>query len=306
MMRGNERGAVLLLVLLVVALLSAILTDWAFTTLVDLRLTETFRDGNRAYYLARGGVEAGRQILRVDTNGYDAPGEMWETGVPAYPLGEDATVAITLQDEDGRLNLNRIVDPIGENPDPVRRDRFRRLLEQLAAPDPEALADALIDWIDRNDTLAPRGAESAWYRTQLPPGTVKNGPLDTVDELLLVRGFTPDLVRRLSPFVTIANTERLNLNTVTEELLACWDADFGAAEIAQLVARRAEKPFKSLVEVQEALGLAAFSALNRNLDVGVASNYYRIVAEARVGDGVRTVEALVRKSDNRLLVRRVY
>ena len=51
----NQRGAVLLLVLVVVALLSALLTDWAFSTLVDLRLTETFRDSNRAYYLARGG-----------------------------------------------------------------------------------------------------------------------------------------------------------------------------------------------------------------------------------------------------------
>ena len=44
----NQRGAVLLLVLVVVALLSALLTDWAFSTLVDLRLTETFRDSNRA------------------------------------------------------------------------------------------------------------------------------------------------------------------------------------------------------------------------------------------------------------------
>ena len=88
---SNQRGAVLLLVLVVVALLSALLTDWAFSTLVDLRLTETFRDSNRAYYLARGGVEVGRQLLRDDRNGYDTPGEMWGVGVPSYPVSDDAS-----------------------------------------------------------------------------------------------------------------------------------------------------------------------------------------------------------------------
>ena len=45
----------LLLVLVVVALLTSMLTDLAFSTLVDMRLTETFRDSTRAYYLAKGG-----------------------------------------------------------------------------------------------------------------------------------------------------------------------------------------------------------------------------------------------------------
>ncbi len=41
--RGN-RGMALLLVLVIVALLTSLLTDLAFSTMVDMRLTETFRD----------------------------------------------------------------------------------------------------------------------------------------------------------------------------------------------------------------------------------------------------------------------
>ena len=85
---GNERGMVLLLVLVVVALLSALLSEFAFSTLIDMRLTETFRDTTRAEYLARGGITAGRMILQIDKNDYDArndPYELWAVGVQDYP-----------------------------------------------------------------------------------------------------------------------------------------------------------------------------------------------------------------------------
>lgn len=303
---GNQRGAVLLLVLVVVALLSALLTDWAFSTLVDLRLTETFRDSNRAYYLARGGVEVGRQLLRDDNNGYDAPGEMWGVGIPSYPVSDDATVSIIIADEDSRFNLNRIVDNLGENPNPLMRDRFRRLLTQLGIDDPDALSDALSDWIDRNQETSARGAENAWYQGLAQPLACKDGPLDTVDELLLVKGFTPEIVDKLTPHVTVAGTSRLNLNSAGKDLLLIWDSDVPASAIEQLLERRQENPFKSLTDVQEVLGMAVYSALNRNLDISVSSQFYRIRSSAQVNDGVRTVEVLLEKGSNRQRWRRVY
>lgn len=302
----NQRGAVLLLVLIVVALLSALLTDWAFSTLVDLRLTETFRDSNRAYYLARGGVEVGRQLIGIDNNEYDAPSEMWGVGVPSYPVSDEATVAITLVDEDGRFNLNKVVDNLGENPNPLMRDRLRRLLTSMEIDDPDALSDALIDWIDRNQATSPRGAENSWYQGLAQPLASKDAPLDTIDELLLVKGFTPEIVQKLTPYVTVAAVSRLNLNSAAKELLLIWDSDVAASAIELLLERRQEKPFRTLLEVQEILGMENYSALNRNIDIAVTSQFYRITSEGRVNDGVRTVEALVEKAGNRQLWRRVY
>lgn len=302
----NERGAVLLLVLVVVALLSALLTDWAFSTLVDMRLTETFRDSNRAYYLARGGVEVGRQLLHDDNNEYDTPTEMWGVGVPSYPVSEDATISIQLVDEDGRFNLNQVVDNLGENPNPLMRDRFRRLLTHLEIDDPDALSDALIDWIDRNQATSARGAENSWYQSLAEPLACKDGLLDTVDELLLVKGFTPEIVQKLTPLVTVAKTVKLNLNSASKDLLLIWDSDVTANALEPLFTRRLEKPFKSLAEIQEVLGITAYSALNRNVDLAVKSDFYRITSEARVNDGVRRVEILLSKAGNRQLWRRVY
>ena len=77
----NERGMVLLLVLLVVALLATVLTELSFSTLIDMRLAETFRDSTRANYLARGGLEVGKMLLQDDNNNYDATDEIWAIGV---------------------------------------------------------------------------------------------------------------------------------------------------------------------------------------------------------------------------------
>ena len=304
----NQRGAVLLLVLVVVALLSALLTDWAFSTLVDMRLTETFRDSNRAYYLARGGVEVGRQLLWLDNNQYDAPSEMWGVGVPNYPVSDEATVSITIVDEDGRFNLNRLVDPTGYNPLQVGRERFEALLKNLnvTSSEAEALSHALTDWIDKNNQIFGPGAENSWYQGLTPPMACKNDNLDTVDELLLVKGFTPEIVEKLTPHVTVAGVTNLNVNTASRELLLAWHAGLTSSGIDQLLAARQVNPFKSLTEVQAAIDGANYGNLVQQGDIAVISRFYRITSVAQVNDGVRTVEALIEKSGNRQLWRRVY
>ncbi len=106
--RRKNRGMALLLVLVVVALMTALLTDLAFSTMVDMRLTETFRDSTKAYYLAKGGINAGRMILQADNNRYDSRDEAWSTGVINYPVAE-GNVTVLIEDMGGKLDINGMV-----------------------------------------------------------------------------------------------------------------------------------------------------------------------------------------------------
>jgi DNA uptake protein ComE-like DNA-binding protein len=54
-----------------------------------------------------------------------------------------------------------------------------------------ALVQSLLDFWDADDTARAEGAEQEYYDGLPRPYTVRNGPLDTIEELLLVRGFTP-------------------------------------------------------------------------------------------------------------------
>ena len=56
------------------------------------------------------------------------------------------------------------------------------------------VADAILDWLDEDDEPRPFGAEAEYYTTLPTPYEPKNGPIDSIEELLLVRGVTPDLL----------------------------------------------------------------------------------------------------------------
>lgn len=56
------------------------------------------------------------------------------------------------------------------------------------------LADAILDFIDSDDTPRTNGCESEYYSALSPAYPAKNSPLESLDELLLVRGVTSQLL----------------------------------------------------------------------------------------------------------------
>jgi len=312
--RGN-RGMALLLVLVVVALLTSLLTDLAFSTMVDMRLTETFRDSTRAYYLAKGGINAGRMILQEDRNKYDSLDEIWSKGVINYPVGE-GSVTILIEDQDGKLAINSLVQ--GNSPQAIMIDRFYRFLlameiEQQA--DPAELTAALIDWIDTGDdpytqintdgsSLPVSGAEDIHYRSQTQAYRCKNGPLETLQELSLVKGFTPEIVKRISPHLAVNETLQVNINTASVEVLMSLDLQVSREAAEAIIDYRQLQPIVNVAQLEEVLAPEVYIVLKTlaNLQqLGTTSRTYRIEASALVNDGSRRLLADVDKHSNKLL-----
>lgn len=90
-------------------------------------------------------------------------------------------------DEGGKLNINSMIalDATGE--------ALYNALLKIPNVTPE-IADAIVDWVDADDTRRASGAESSEYSSLPNPYKAKNGPLNSLDELLLVQGVTPDLL----------------------------------------------------------------------------------------------------------------
>jgi len=310
MMTGvrSERGMVLLVVLLVIALLATLLTEFSFSTLVDLRLAETFRDSTRGFYLARGGVTVGRMLLKQDTNGYDAPNELWSQGLVNFPVG-GGYLSISGEDLSSRLNLNLLIDNQG-NVDVVSMERFTILCELLGAEDPDLLTDSLIDWLDADNDPRPLGGEDNYYLSRANPYPTGNGPLASLEELSLVRGFDATILERLTPHVTLYGTTSINVNTASREVLTAVMAAGGTVSLAEaeiaadrILELREEGP----IEDKQALkGLADLENLDYviNTFLDVSSHAFRIRSEAEVNDGRRTMTAVVDERD-RLLEQKV-
>lgn len=298
----NERGMVLLLVLFVVALLATVLTELSFSTLVDMRLAETFRDTTRANYLARGGLEVGRRLLLDDDNNYDAADELWAIGVQQYPVAEGA-VTIEIADLGGRIDLNRLVSAQG-NVDVVIKDRYTRLLEELAVERPSALIDSLIDWIDPDDVPEPEGAENSVYISRTEPYQCKNGPLDTLEELTLVEGYTVEVLKQLRPHVTAYGSSKVNVNTASREVLLALADEMDVTAVETLLAARQEDPFTAVEQIRDLPGMETlYGFIYLHLDV--KSQRYQVTSTGRVNDGRTAVLGVVAKESNSILFQRV-
>jgi len=308
----NQRGMALLLVLVVVALLSALLTELAFSTLVDLRLAETFRDSTRAAYLAKGGIRVGRIILQEDgqnisSRDFDHPSELWGLGVVSqYPVG-DGFLTISVEDLEGKLNLKRLVIGTGssEQADVIVKERFNSLFTELNFPDPEELTAALIDWIDSNSdvydgysNVGVVGAEDNYYLNQKKTYKCKNAPLDSLDELVMVRGFTPEMVEILDKYIAVSGGATLNLNTATPEVMSVWDVKVTPQNIETILKARDIMPIKSRKELLDLIQNSYAPS-----DFAFKSDTFRIKSWGDVNSGTRNMEAIVRKSGQLLYLK---
>jgi hypothetical protein len=109
------------------------------------------------------------------------------------PLGPDDAPSESqpyrfgVRDESGKINLNAIMklDSSGQT-------LYNMLLQLPNMTDD--IANSILDWLDPDDDPRTNGAESDYYSSLNPPYNAKNGPLDSLEELLLVKGVTPQLL----------------------------------------------------------------------------------------------------------------
>ncbi|MFK5927668.1 MAG: type II secretion system minor pseudopilin GspK [Desulfuromusa sp.] len=305
----NQNGMALLLVLIIVALLSALVIEFSFSTLVDLRATETFRDRTKAYYLARGGIEAARTILQEDKNDFDHPSEFWGHLLVNIPAG-DGDVSITITDLTGRLNLNFVADNHG-NPLPgyhrfVALCKDILLLDQLQA---QELADSLVYWFNTDKTKTT--PDDNYYARLHPPYHRRGEKLTIIDELKLVKGFDLQRFEKLKPYIRVVGEEQINLNTAPAAVLYAWQ--FSAAEdnievildqqdIVALIDYRRQSAYRTLSDLSLAEGIGErWSAAWLQNSVGVSGTVYQVLSQGRINQGSRYANAIISKQGNELL-----
>ena len=97
-------------------------------------------------------------------------------------------------DESAKLNINALVqlDPSGE----LLAAALTMIAQQTNNPNLTSdVIDAIVDWVDPDEDARSSGAESSYYLSNAAGGyRAKNGPLNSIDELLLVKGVTPQLL----------------------------------------------------------------------------------------------------------------
>ncbi len=226
----NRRGFALLAALWLIVVLTAVAGTAIATARTGLATSQN-RLWLRRSEWAR---EACAQILVSQWHG-----NLADLAVPETDLGNGVRCYATVGLVAARVNINHA---------------YPATLRRIVGSD--SLMDALLDWQDSDDVPRSRGAEAAWYRAERQRSP-RNGPLVSVEELGLIRGFDAPILGRLRTLLTTDGDGTVDLNAASPTVLAALPG-MSSGALAEIAHRRAlGRRIQGLDDLADALDPAA-------------------------------------------------
>lgn len=268
---------------------------------VEASLAGNFRDLTQASYIAQSGVEIARVVIQVDDPTYDALDERWAQfefmANLSHLLFTDGYFTGQIADESAKFNPNGLIDPYG-NVDAKRKSQLERLLTLLGHE--PAVIDALLDWLDPDDLRRPLGAEREYYMALKPPYAPKNGPLDSLGEMLLIKGFSPsifygtDVREGLRNYLTLYSEGKININTASLPILMSLSPKVDRGMAQAVLDYRRVKPFRKLEDLRSIPGWdTVYSQISS--EITLRSNYFSLQVQGVYHDARAWVQTVVKR-----------
>jgi general secretion pathway protein K len=252
---ADQGGAVLLMVILVLALISVLVLSWGQEWRTELRLAANFREAHQCrrlaeavFYYALGKLVSAKieeTALRSPAILQEAPAQpsTWHGDQRPHLLELPGGWAeIRVGDEAGKINLNRATE-----------DTLVNLFAGLgvAPAQIQIMVASILDWRSRSDAPRPYGAKSDYYLSLDPPYVAKNSNFEVVEELAWVRGFeNSPLIPRLHEWLTVQGVAAgVNVNTAPLPVLQAMGL---APDLSQIIiAARQTMPFRNIQEIAQ-------------------------------------------------------
>ena len=268
----KDRGVALIIVLLVTALLIALVFEFSYGTRVSLRAAVNFRDNERAYYLARSGVNfAGRYLaynLQIDPatgsdHKYDNLEQRdWQT-VPYLP-GNDTELRVRWEDESGKINISNLTKG---------SDAYNRMVILFTN---RGINQNILDQI------------SAWMIEEKRSFYL----LSELHQFLSDEEFgkVQDFLTVLPPSATPGN--KIDINTAAPDVLQ--SLGLNADEAQRIVLHRSQQPFKPDDD------LSGYVGQNNTAIAGqltFSSNVFKVNSYAAVGGYTKQAEAIITRGN---------
>jgi len=307
----RQNGFILIVVLGAVLMLSALLYGFNQATRTSLDKADGFCSAEQVWNSAWAGLQIAVAAIR-DTEDLSADPK-WARlldGENAFPVG-DASCSITVTEENGLLNINHLKNADGQL-ERKRVDQFLRLIDLVNGQQTDSqrigygIVPGIIDWVDRDDEVTHlpfikrenTGAEYDYYETHTPAYRCRNKPLDTIDEILWIKGITPEAFSRLRPLLTCLGDGKVNINAAPLLIIESLSEQMDAALAQMIVSHRKLKPFGSTAELRNVPGMTdnAYVAMKDLITVAPTERYYRITSRGSTRNRKCTIEALLQRN----------
>jgi len=289
--QSRQQGLALITAMLVVALAATAAAYLSLDQQVWLRQAQNLSERAQAEVVRQGALDWAAILLTKDTKSdpSDNLTQTWAKPLPVIAV-EGGQVTGHIEDAQGRFNLNNLLR--NGAPSPADIGVFQRLL-QAQSLDPN-LSDAVLDWIDADGTNRPYGAEDIDYLQLKTPYRAANQPMQSVEELRLVKGFTMEMVDKLRPWITaLPQPTEININTTPKEVLSAVFNTLPSSAIDQLAAEREKNPFTDQAKLAQRLSELAGGKPLPPVSYGIKSSYFEVAIDTQFGRYQRATLALL-------------
>lgn len=315
----RDRGIALIIVMIIVAALTVIVTGFSYSMRVESKLAYNTRFNPDMDWLGRSGVELARYLLSKRAPGeerMDALHQKWaggpgRTGMDAIAEPEpweqlpmenvklgSGSFSIKITDMERKLNINSAPEPL-----------LRYILEMhggIDLTDVDLFIDSLRDWIDPDDNPGLNGAESDDYLSEFPPYFSKNGPLDHITELKLVQGFKdePGLYSVFANNFTAISGGMINVNTASAQVLGllpgmtpeiAGDIVMYRAGLDGAIGTPDDMPYRSPNQIGEMLAPMGIDPSAFQQYLATESATFEVEVTAKIGSDTRKYISLLRR-----------
>ncbi|MEO8278107.1 MAG: type II secretion system minor pseudopilin GspK [Ideonella sp.] len=328
--RRTQRGAALLLAMLIVTLVATLAGAMVWQQWRAIQVEAAERARTQSAWILVGALDWARLILREDKSTVDHLGEPWAVPLAEARLssflaadnsnaddGPEAFLSGTISDVQARYNLANLVS--GGEVVPAELNSLQRLFENIGVASSAALtiAEGLRDagpGMPNSAAAAaaaaaamPASGASAPGPATPATGQVKqrtanpNPPLrpQSVEQLAWF-GIDSDSLQRMAPYVALLPAATaLNLNTASPEAMAAVIEALDPAGAQRLVRAREQNPFNNLADVTNVLGPAPQLDARR---VGVTSSFFEVRGRLRLGNRMLEERSLVQRVQRQVTV----
>ncbi len=306
----SERGIALFLVLWVMALLTIIAGEFCYAIRTEANITRNFKEETQTYYIAVTGLywAIGELVvneyvpLKVKAPGGGSEQEdiRWRinTDIPAIPFG-DGQFKAEIENQSGKVNLNMANETL-----------LKMMLSNFEIDDTNKniIVDSIMDWRDKDNLHRLNGAEDDYYLSLPQPYKCKNGDFTSIEELLLVRGVTPEIFYGgLQDMVTVYQDKKaerdnrkigefdfnkININAASPRMLRALPRM--TEDVVQAIMKYREiKDFRLLIDLNLVVGSDIYAGISPYITL-IRFPYYTIksvgmLKESKTRQGVQAV-----------------
>jgi general secretion pathway protein K len=197
--QNSQSGIALIIVMLVILVLATLAGAFAYSMKVETTLARNGNNESELEWLGRSGVELARYVIaeqaKVPGEGnYESLNQKWAGGPGGIGMTNSSLSGISL--ENNQLGAGTFSVKITDlerkfNINMANQDVLQQAMIVLMGVDASlfpTISDSILDWIDKDEDNHLSGAESDYYMGLDPPYMAKNGPMDDISELLLIKG----------------------------------------------------------------------------------------------------------------------